>query len=187
MRVTFEQPAIPDRAAAEEVLLDIIAVRGGRFESKTLLYKAFYLAHLYYWEAQEGVLTKYPVVHMPEGPGLERGDDLISGLILSGRITKDVDEYGPFRTECFTLVDARPVDPRNPRQAAIRKALDFIGTKTARQVCDEIHERSKSWKRGHSGDELPIYLDVFTDEELATVWASGKEVDALFSEAFGDE
>lgn len=180
-------PAIPDRAAAEEVVLDILAVRGGRFASKTLLYKAFYLAHLYYWEENDGVLTKYPVVHMPEGPGIEHGDDLISGLISSGRLKKEVHAVGPYREEVFELLQPRPVDPSNPVQTAIRKALDFIGTKTARQVCDEIHERSRAWKQGGSGEDLPIYLDVFTDEEMDAVRSAQEETAALFRSTFGEK
>jgi hypothetical protein len=187
MRIQTSTPAIPDRAKAEEVLLDILAVRGGRFAGKTLLYKTFYLAHLYFWEENDGVLTQYPVVHMPEGPGIDQGDDLIAGLIGTGRLKREVASDGPYREEVFELLQARPVDPSNPVQHAIRLALDFIGTRNARELCDEIHKRSTAWKRGHSGDELPIYLDVFTDEELGAVRKARQETEALFRAAFGEE
>lgn len=185
MRVQFEVPAIPDRATAEEVILDIVAVRGGRFESKTLLYKAFYLAHLYYWEEHDGVLTHYPIVKMPNGPGLDDGDQLLAGLVSSGRLTREVEPFGPFHREVFTLVEPRPVDPGSARQEAIRKALAFIGTKSAKQVCDEVHEFSKSWQNGASGAELPIYMDLLTDADMGKLKEASSEVSDLFNRAFG--
>ena len=184
--VQIQTPAIPDTASAEEIILDIIAVKGGRFESKTLLYKAFYLAHLYYWVKHEGVLSHYPIVRMPNGPGIEQGDELIEGLVRSGRITRSVEPYGPYRTEVFTLVESRPIDPKSGRQDAVRDALAFIGTKTAKQVCDEIHEFSRSWRRGASGDELAIYLDLLTDDELVAVQTAAKEAGELLRQALGE-
>jgi hypothetical protein len=179
-------PANPDTSEAEEVILDIIALKGGEFAGKTLLYKAFYLAHLYYWEKQEGVLTRYPVVSMPEGPGIDDGDELIVGLLRAGRITRYVEPYGPYQREVFKLVAQRPVDPTSKRQDAVRDALAFIGNKTARQVCDEIHEFSTSWKASNLGDQLPIYLDLLTSEQRAAVRGAAKEVDDLFRETFGE-
>lgn len=181
--IQVQIPDIPDRAAAEELLLDIIAIKGGRFESKTLLYKAFYLAHLYYWEDNDGVLTHYPIVRMPNGPGLDRGDELLAGLVKAERLTRDIEPFGPYRTEVFTLVEPRAIDPSSPRQEAIRKALAFIGNKTATQVCDEIHEFSKSWKRGASGDELSIYLDLLTDVDLQRLDEASDEVGKLLKQA----
>jgi hypothetical protein len=56
---------------AKRVLVDLIRAAGGEWRRKTRLYKAYYLAHLFYAEAETGDLTNWPVVKMPYGPGIE--------------------------------------------------------------------------------------------------------------------
>ena len=58
---------------AKQVICAIVEAAGGKLEGQVRLYKAFYYAHLYCWEnAAEGVLTDYPIVRMPNGPGIDR-------------------------------------------------------------------------------------------------------------------
>ncbi len=175
----------PAAEAAEEVLLDILAIKGGRHESKTLLYKAFYLAHLFYWGEHDGVLTKYPIVKMPQGPGIDAGDALIQGLIDRDLVHREIERKGPYRCEVFTLRVKREIDPENPRQQAVRAAVDFLGDKTAAEVSSWIHEFSRSWRDAPSGAELNIYLDLLTDEEFERVQRSSIEAAQLVRDAFG--
>ena len=54
------------REQAKDVLCQILVAAGGELKKKVALYKAFYFAHLYYWQTGEGTLTDYPIVHMPQ-------------------------------------------------------------------------------------------------------------------------
>lgn len=172
--------------AAQEVLLDIVALKGGRFEGKQLLYKAFYLAHLYFYARYEGVLTDYPIVRMPMGPGIDRGDDLLADLTERELLGRSFERVGPYPAEVYTLLAPRAVDMADPRQDAIRSALEFIGDKTAAQVSEEIHEYSRTWKETASGSEQSIYLDLLSDDEMEQVRASGQAAHDAVVSVFGE-
>ena len=51
-----------DTDRAKRVLVELIRAAGGEWTGKTRLYKAYYLAHLYYAETESGFLTNWPVV-----------------------------------------------------------------------------------------------------------------------------
>lgn len=177
--------ADPDTEIAKQVILDIIAAKGGRFAGKTLLYKAFYLAHLYYWRDSKGLLTGYPIVRMPKGPGIDRGDDLIHQLIADGRIVLGSRPVGPYEETVFALADTYRIDPSDPRHQAVVSALEWIGDKTAKEVCELIHEFSRSWQQATDGAVLPIYIDLLSEEEYRLTQVAGAETDELFRAAFG--
>lgn len=183
--VVVQLPRDPAADAAEEVLLDIIASKGGRYESKTLLYKAFYLAHLFYWEQHEGVLTKYPIVKMPQGPGIDDGDLLIQHLINRDLISREIERKGPYRCEVYALKAPREINPDNPQQMAVRAAVDFLDGKSASEASAWIHEFSRSWQAAGSGEQLDIYLDVLTDEEYAQVQQASVAAGRLVRDVFG--
>ena len=44
---------------------------GDRIEGKTRLFKAFYFAHLFYARSAVDYLTDWPIVRMPQGPGID--------------------------------------------------------------------------------------------------------------------
>ena len=73
----------PNKECAKRLILEILRQAGGEIE-KTKIFKAFWLAHLYYSKIAPGYLTDWPIVRMPNGPGIDRGDQLIVELIHSG-------------------------------------------------------------------------------------------------------
>src|SRR5436309_2913255 len=85
----------PNKERAKRVILELLRQAGGEM-GKTKLFKAFWLAHLYYSKKAPGYLTDWPIVRMPKGPGIDRADQLILELIHSGQIEKNYEPKGPF-------------------------------------------------------------------------------------------
>lgn len=179
-------PADPETENAKQVILDIIAAKGGRFAGKTLLFKAFYLAHLYYWLQAKGILTDYPIVKMPNGPGIDRGDDLLLQLLTEGLITQEYRQNGPYQETVYVLAKPYPVDPTDPRHKAALDAIDWIGERTAAEVCRIIHDFSRSWQRASDGEILPIYLDLLSEEEYQKMKQPDGEIDEILRIALGE-
>lgn len=153
-----------DRAKA--ILLEIIRQSNGCFNGSTRLYKAFYFAHLYYYRENPDVLSSWPVVHMPEGPGIESGAALISELHSEGLIEIGQRMKGPYTEDVYVLKSASVASPLSPEAIeAVKKSLQFIKGKSAASLSALLHEKSRTWKAGKLGDELNIYLDLMTESE----------------------
>lgn len=156
-----------DRHLAKQVILEIVRQAGGRFRNATNLYKAFYYAHLYYAKDQVGLLTEWPIVRMPRGPGIDDGDVLISELKSAGVLRTKKVPVGPHVAEEYLLTDENlPGDPL-PEEAveAIKEAVKFVKNRSARLVSDTVHEFSRSWKKCSNGEPLDIYIDLLSDAE----------------------
>ena len=76
----------PDKERAKCVLVEILRAADGHIGSTTELYKAFYIAHLWYASTSPGYLTDWPIVRMQRGPGIGNGHELIDELIRDGII-----------------------------------------------------------------------------------------------------
>jgi hypothetical protein len=72
------------QTTAEQVVLGLIRAAGGEWEGKRRLYKGFYFAHLYFAEQNPGLLTDCPIARMPQGPGIHKVSELLSGLTGAG-------------------------------------------------------------------------------------------------------
>jgi hypothetical protein len=57
------------RIDAQRLVLELIRSAGGAWDGKARLFKAFYFAHLYYARSEPGILTDWPIVRTPRGPG----------------------------------------------------------------------------------------------------------------------
>lgn len=153
-----------DRSKAKDVIVDIIRQSEGEFHGKTRLYKAFLFAHLFYFDRNTDFLTEWPIVHMTYGHGIEDGETLLDELVAAARITRQTESNGPFRESVFRLrelgeggsLSAAAVD-------AIRLAVEFLRNKSGGELSDLIHEHSRSYNEGKSGDELNIYVDLLDD------------------------
>src|SRR5580700_9796459 len=63
---------LTERDRAKLVICAIIDAMGGAVNGKLRLYKAFYYSHIVYFQSGPGiVLTGYPIVKMPLGPGID--------------------------------------------------------------------------------------------------------------------
>jgi len=174
-----------DRRKAKAIIVEVVRQSGGEFSGQTRLYKAFLLAHLFYFKDCPGFLTEWPIVHMPHGHGIEAGPDLINELEVSGTLTTRIESDGPYPetvfasdpTENDSLLDD---DDRH----AIKKALAFIKGKSARELSDRIHDHSLSYKEGQSGRSLGIYIDTFPEiwinEQTDRYREMSRDVDKIF-------
>lgn len=170
---------------AKQLIRDIVGVAGGELAGKVRLHKAFYMAHLFFWKEQEGLLTDYPIVRLPNGPGIDHGDDLIEELEQEGVLELGTRKVGPYSETVFRLVASIEIEPNNPRYDAIRKAVDWVKRKTATKLSEETHVWSRSWRNGVDGEELDIYLDLLTDERYEQIRRACSETDELMRDVFG--
>jgi hypothetical protein len=116
--------------------------------NRTKLYKSFYLAHLVYTDTAPGILTNWPIVHMPQGPGISDSWKLLDDLAESGYLSREFSDDGLYR-EC------------------IYRATVYVLPKTATEISRITHEDSRSWIEGVSGQELEIYTDLIDDDEYS--------------------
>ena len=141
---------------AKQLICEIIAAAGGRLVGKVRLHKAFYYAHLYYWQSGAGVLTSYPVVRLPFGPAIDDGPHLIAELMREGRLRVGQQPNGPFKEAVFELAQPFQIDPNSTRYRAIEEAVDLVKSKSAGELSEESHVFSRSWQAGQLGQELDI-------------------------------
>jgi hypothetical protein len=157
------------REIAKQVICEIIAVSGGRLTGKLRLYKAFYFAHLYFWENNKGALTDHPIVRMPLGPGIDDGDALLEELRHEGKIAITQQFIGPYRELVYEIAEPIRLDPSVPRFKAIEEAVRWIEGKSASQLSEETHVFSRTWREGDDGQVLNIYLDILEESEYNRV------------------
>ena len=155
------------RVTPQDVILEILRVADGEWTGKTKLYKAFYFAHLYYANERPGLLTDWPIARMPEGPGIHQGDRLLNAIAEHGFLTVELSHEGPYPENRYRLTDKAGQVPRPPADAssAIKDAANFCLPRTATELSQLTHERSRSWKLGRDGDLLNIYIDTIPDDE----------------------
>src|SRR5579872_6868508 len=90
---------------ARDVILEILRNTDGEWNGKTKLFKAFYFAHLYYANERPGLLTDWPIARMPQGPGIDKGDALLAGLVRDGYLTVEHFHEGPYPENRYRLTD----------------------------------------------------------------------------------
>src|SRR5262249_27714512 len=140
---------------------------GGQI-GKTKLFKAFWLAHLFYAKTAPGYLTDWPIVRMPKGPGIHRADRLIDDLIDEKKVTREYEARGPF-TEIVCRLTGDHTGSQlsqlsDPAVAAIRSAVGYVQGHTAESISNLSHEFSRSWNNTPDGGELQIYTDLIPDD-----------------------
>lgn len=151
------------REEAKRIILAIIALAGGRFDCKTTLFKAFYVAHLFYWEDSPGVLTTHPIARMPLGHGIDDHEAILQELEQAGLLSVEITQNGPYRQNTF--VTSVNVEVNEDERKAILKAVDWVKGKSASEVSEWSHQNSRTWQNGENGDLLAIYLDILSDKE----------------------
>lgn len=171
---------------AKEVICLILAAAGGELKKKVALYKAFYYAHLYYWQESEGTLTDYPIVRMPQGPGIDDADRLLAELEAAGRIRIAKEQYGPYHEYSYALAQSYTIDPNDPRYRAVEKAVEFVKDKSAAELSQITHDYSRSWQQTADGEELNIYLDLLEEEEYAAMRQRLKQAEGMVNRVFAE-
>ncbi|HET7229521.1 MAG TPA: hypothetical protein VFJ16_05930 [Longimicrobium sp.] len=154
---------------AKETICDLIAAAGGVLHGKVRLHKAFYFAHLFYFGDGKGILTDHPIVRLPQGPFIDHGERLIDELRREGVLTIASAPVGPFQETVYKLEAPRAVDPETARGRAILRAVELVANRSAAELSELTHEHSISWQNTENGREMDIYLDLLSDDVLATM------------------
>ena len=172
------------KSRAKRIIVEIVRQGGPTFGGYTRLYKAFYFAHLYYFQENVGLLSDWPIVHMPKGPGIEAGRELIDELISAGQIIKETVYDGPFRSAQFRVVGNPKTDLDEKEIASIRGAVDLVKTRSATELSELLHDFSRAWIGAQSGQPLNIYIDLIEDgkydDDMERMRTLRDEVAAVF-------
>ena len=155
-----------DKGQAKKVIAEILRQAGGEL-GKTKLYKAFWLAHLFYCKSTRGYLTDWPIVRLPKGPGINNGDRLLAEMEQAGTVRVEHVPKGPFTEICCKLIAASPDDLPEAAIAAIASAINELKDHTADSISALSHEQSRSWATTPNGHELDIYSDLIPDDVYA--------------------
>ena len=173
-----------DREQAKTLICDIIAAAGGKLVGKVRLHKAFYYAHLYYWQRGTGVLTSYPVVRLPFGPAIDDGPSLLAELVREDKLRITSQPNGPYKESVFELTQTFQIDPTTVRFQAIETAVEQVKSKTAVELSEETHLYSRSWQDNQNGQELDIYADLLDDVEYQQVLQDAQQSRELVNGVF---
>ena len=144
----------------------IVREAGGSFNGKTRLYKAFYVAHLFHFRDNGAVLSDYPIIRMPRGPAVDSGDRLLAELCTEGVLRAGTRPNGPYTEEVFTVAgESGTLLPAEIQ--SIRRAVDWIGERSARELSEWTHEFSNTWVDTPDGCRMNIYADLLGETEYA--------------------
>lgn len=155
------------RDQAKLVIAHIVREAGGTLQNKTNLFKAFYYAHRRYVELYGADLTLWPIVRMPNGPGIDDADSLLSEI---GSLTVDEVDVGPHTAKQFTLTED-PAPLGSDALEAIAYGVKMVLNRTAANVSDQSHADSEDWRVGRNGDRLLPILDTISPAERDDILA----------------
>ena len=177
-------PAYEDIQKAKLLIVAILRESGGSFTGKTRLYKAFYVAHLYHYQKQTGVLSDYPVVRMPRGPAIDDGDNLLNSLVQEGLIHIGKRMNGPYVEEVYTLIGQASA-LADHEWASVRDAVQWIADKTATQLSEWTHEYSNTWEDTPNGRVMNIYADLLDEAEYQQMKQRHQQAKGIVDAVFG--
>ncbi len=177
------------RTDAQRVVLELIRSAGGAWEGKAKLSRAFYFAHLYYGRSEPGILTDWPIVRTPQGPGIHNVALLLKGLEKNGFLTIEPAQEGPYPEYRYRLTDKANAEAPllDEVRAAVKAAADFVLPRTAAELSQLTQERSRSWRAGKDGELLDIYIDLIPDDEFEREQAQLAELDRQVTAALLDQ
>jgi hypothetical protein len=174
----------PDWGRAKRVILELLRQAGGEL-GKTKLFKAFWLAHLYYFKKASGYLTDWPIVRMPNGPGIDKAGSLLGELRVKGKVVINHESRGPFTEICCRIIGEPPQgDLSEAAVSAIKEAVEFVKPLTTEQLSDLSHEFSRSWNYKSNGEELDIYTDLIPDDEYEEGWKELAQIKKDYEDIF---
>lgn len=175
---------VPNRERAKRIIMEIVRQAGDGI-GKTKLFKAFWLAHLYYAKEASGYLSDWPVVRMPNGPGIDKGDILLEELANANLIRQTHRPIGPFtEVACILALQELPDDLSAAAIRAVREAVEFVVPYTASALSELSHEMSRSWRETPDGQELSIYSDLIPDDVYAEQGRAARELNQAYDEMF---
>ena len=137
---------------------------------RTVFYKVFWRAHLRHMLQHGRALTDWPIVRMPNGPGIEKGPELLAQLAEEGAIVQEIVPAGDHEAIVARVRDhARAQAARDgftiEERASIKWAGDLLRNVSSTTASDQRHLAYRVWRDHADGDTLPIYADLIVDDE----------------------
>lgn len=172
---------ISNKERAKQIILEIVRQAGGKLDNKTNLFKAFYHSHLKFAESSPGFLSEWPIVRMPNGPGIDKFDVLVGELMAEGHLRTTQVQKGNVAAFRFTLTDKPVPDMGADEVMAIRYGVMQVHGKTAAEVSKKSHRRA--WQETSNGSPMNIYVDLIPDEDYERQDRVRKAVDGAFDVA----
>lgn len=154
------------RTKAKAVIAEIVRASGGLLVSKTRLFKAFWRAHVEYAKSHAAGLTRWPVVRMPMGPGIDNFDTLLGEMLSDGLLHCEEVAVGQHLSMSLRLVGEPAVRLTVDEQHAVDVGADFVRNLSAAQCSEASHVMSLSWRRAKDGERLNLSLDTMDEAEL---------------------
>jgi hypothetical protein len=140
---------------------------------KLRLYKAFYRAHLLYFEDTGLDLTGHSMVHMPNGSGIGQAQDLIQELMESGALVETIGNGTRTKEHVYTTPEGLHLEEDEERLDAMRRAVAWANALTEEELKDGSHNRS--WRESVNGEEQNIFVDVLSDARVAQIRNEARE------------
>lgn len=156
-----------DYNRAKAVIVEIIRQAGGTIQSKTRLFKAFWMSHVRYHElGNVSPLTRWPIARLPHGPGIDDFDVLAGKLLEEGVVKLQDVTVGEYAAMQFSTGDNSVEHAfTSDEMSAIQCGVEYINGKTAKKVSDDSHAKSRAWQGASNGDVIDIFADSMTAEE----------------------
>lgn len=188
----YDKPRILEEAGerdrAKQIILHILKQAGGSL-GKTRLFKAFWLAHVYYAKNAPGYLSSWKIVRLPNGPGIDKGDDLILQLKKSGDVVVSHEPKGPYTEIVCKLPEQSGLkDISEEATNAIKSAVKVVTQhhNSVEQISNWSHDVdvSRSWGLTPNGEELDIYSDLIPDDIYLERDLNLKELNEFYDDLF---
>jgi hypothetical protein len=176
------------RTTAHAVVLEILRQADGEWVGKIKLFKTFYFAHLYYANERPGLLTDWPIARLPQGPGIHDSKALFDKLVADGLLAIEPVHEGPYPEYRYRLTDKGAGAAALPGDEvlAIKSAVLFCKDRTAAELSQITHDRSRSWINGKDGDILNIDIDTIPDDEYARRQEELERLDRGLAQLLGE-
>lgn len=175
-----------EKDRAKQIILHILKQAGGSL-GKTRLFKAFWLAHLYYAKNAPGYLSSWKIVRMPHGPGIDKGDELILQMKKSGIVAVEHKPSGPYTEMVCKLTEQSGLkDISEEATQAIKTAVNVVTELhgSVEQISEWSHEVLRSWGSTPNGEELDLYTDLIPDDDYLERQLNLKELNEFYDDLF---
>ncbi len=144
------------------------------------MYKAFYRAHLNCFETTGLELTAYPIVHMPNGPGIDNAQELIDELSEAGQLRETVGNGLKLSERVYEVVGKVTQEEDQEKVAAIAEAISWANSLNEQQLKDGSH--NLSWREGNTGLQQNIYVDGLSEERVDEIWQNANKRMAILTD-----
>ena len=165
----------PDADKAKNIVCALVHFSGGKFEGKTRLNKAFWWAHVFHYRNHSGLLSKYPIARLPEGPVIDDCDAVLVNLEREGRIKISEQPKGDYNETVITLTSAPPT-LEDDETDSLKEAIAWIRGKSAVAVSNESHELSVAWQKGKNGEIIDLAFDALDRVDAQNMAAESKAI-----------